>query len=209
MILKIDHVSFSCDEKENFINCIPEDYFISFSEIDLPNVECKRKLLLGQENATHNIFMFQNDAGNIPIEVTQYHVTAGKSEIIVDKSDIYIPTCDITESMRFYMCFGMKAIEKSAEGVVLELSTFLDKTSLRIHLTKSAKTRKPYLDVDGFSSIGLFVDCIEAEASKLCNEGYAFTGISPLTVNGNVMKVAFFYGKTGDIVELITLGGKA
>lgn len=208
MILKIDHISFSCDEKTNCSNSIPKEYELFFSEIRLPNVDCKKELLLNRENKTHDIFMFQSDWGNIPIEVTQYRVTTGQSEISFNKSDIYIPTCDIQESARFFMCLGMKIIEESVASIVLELSTFLDKEPFRIHLSRSPKPRKPYLDILGFSSIGFFVDCIETEAKKLCNEGYAFTGISPIKVNGKTMKVAFSYGKAGEIVELIALGGK-
>ncbi len=208
MILKIDHISFSCDKKTNYIDYIPNDYAISFSEIGLPNVECKNDLLWNQDNKTHDIFMFQSDEGNIPIEVTRYNFTAGESNIFVNKSDVFIPTCDIEESAHFYGCFGMEVIEKSAVDTVLELSTFLNKNPLRIHLRKSVKKRNPFLDIVGFSSIGFFVDCIEEEVKKLSSDGYAFTGISPIKVNGKAMRVAFSYGNMGEIIEFIALGGK-
>lgn len=207
MILKIDHISFSCAEKDIVDSRIPKEYTLVFSEISLPNVDSKKDLLLNRENEKHNIFMFQGPADSIPIEITQYHTVTGQSKISCNKRDIFIPTFDIEETARFFMCFGMKRVGEADGDIILELAPFLDKQCFRVHLTESKIIQKPHLDISGYSSIGLFVDCIDGEAKKIQSAGYSFTGISPINVNGKMLKVAFSYGKHGEIVELIALGG--
>lgn len=210
MILKFDHISFSCDESTHYMEQIPAGYSVVFSEMGLPNVACKKTLLANQDE-THHIFMLQSDGrGCLPIEVTQYPHISGRSPIVFSGSDIVFPSKNRMESQRFYTCMGMNAVENTNKETVLELRPFLDVMPFRIHVVtpRGNTTCSSCLDTLGYSSVGLIVDRIEIEMEKASKAGYIVTGASAITVHGIDMQVAFIQGLYGEIVELIAIGGK-
>lgn len=149
--------------------------------------------------------MLQSESG-IPVEVTQYETVSGEGRISLYQNEIRLPTCSIQSSISYFSCLGMKVLSQSITNAVMGLRPFLDMNEFRICLTQDSSPPLPFLDVMGFSSIGLFVDSIDKEAGKLRKAGYMITNPSTLTVNGKLLEIAFSHGGNGEIVELIAIG---
>ena len=86
------------------------------------------------------------------------------------------------------------------------LSPFLDKKKIFIHLIENTTcVREPFLDISGFSSIGLFVDNIPKHLAQCVAAGFQTSDISPIKVQEKWMNIAFVEGKNGELVELISI----
>lgn len=206
MVLKFDHISYSCDESFDYRSVIPEEYEEQFVERNLQNIRCKEKFLQ-YGSGMHNIFMLDSKENNIPIEITQYPMVSGaNSNLILDKSKIYWYVKELEEAVKFFSILGMKVIARDENSVELSITPFLDKKEYVIHfLRESKKETVPYLDVQGFSSVGLLVDSAEKNLKKISQKGFYVTEISKLKVNGKWLDIGFAEGKNGEIVELISL----
>lgn len=204
MILKFDHISFSCDKEKDYRASIPEGYREIFAEMGLPNTECKRSFLSNWQDV-HNIIMLESESG-IPIEVTQYKTVSGESKLSLYQNEIHIPTPNILSSVSYFLCLGLKVLKQGETDAVLGLRPFLDKDEFLIYLKQGSSPPFPFLDVMGYSSIGLFVGRIDKEADKLRKAGYMVTQPSALTVNRKLLEIVFSHGGSGEIVELIAIG---
>lgn len=204
MILKLDHISFSCDKEKDYRASIPQGYREVFAETGLPNTECKRRFLSDWQDV-HNIIMLQSESG-IPIEVTQYRTVSGEGRMGLYQNEIHIPTRSIPSSVSYFSRLGLKVLSQSGTGAVMGLRPFLDKNEFRIYLKQDSSPPLPFLDVMGYSSIGFLVDSVDKEAEKLRGSGYMVTRPSVLTVNGKLLRIVFSRGGSGEIVELIAIG---
>ena len=70
MLIKIDHVSYSCDDQFDCKRFFDMGYATEFCEERLENIECKKNLLKYKARL-HNIYMLTKE-DSIPIEITMY-----------------------------------------------------------------------------------------------------------------------------------------
>lgn len=202
MVLKIDHISYSCAVGSKIDEKI-KGYTKAFEEVDLPNISCKSSFLkLG--SAVHNISMYVSNDG-FPVEVTAYPVVDGACDAIeFDGNTVTWHVSDVMAAADLFTSLGARASE-TEDGLFL-LKPFLEKKPLYIKLVEDKeKTASGYLDFEGWSSIGLFVDNSEKEALKLAKKNYQVTGISQITVNSQKLDIAFVKGKNNELIEFISM----
>lgn len=206
MVLKIDHVSFSCEKgQENSANVTPI-YERVFFETDLPNISCKRELLKNHAD-THNIIMYHAGESYIPIEVTQYpSVKNVNNDISLNQRAIEWKVKSIKESMGYFETVGFKCIDETNTYAIMKLKPFLDKEPIEISLLETEQiSAEGFLDVFGYSSLGLLVDNVEMELNKFAARNFVTTEVNSLEVNGKKMNVAFTKGPSNEIIELIAV----
>lgn len=204
MLLKLDHVSYSCGRGDGFKKIIPTGYKEQFREEGLPNIECKCSLLK-HHDIMHNIIMYLSDKDYVPIEITQYETVSDiKNKMNINGSEIIFFTQNVNESKRFFSCFDMKTRFDSDKLAELYFQPFLDSHEWTIRLCKNDVKEEAVLDICGFSSIGIIVDKLEKVIEKVKIEGFITTGISQLLVNGKLLEIAFCNGFYGEVVELIS-----
>jgi len=206
MILKFDHISYSCKLDDKHAALI-EGYTQDFCEKGLPNIEAKAPFLENQD-AIHDIALYHCDE-KYPIEITAYPNCTGVNKKY-DMNDAFITVYSeaISETITFYETLGFKKIQvegeddSSADGVRLELIPFMESKKV-VLLVKSAIVGTVCLDQSGFGSLAFVVDKVERHQKQLEKQGYFVSGVDTLTVNGKLLKICFASNEAGDIVELI------
>ena len=206
MILKFDHISFSCSSEVEAARYVPAHYIEVFRDIELNNIPCKMKYLKFK-SPKHNIIMLAPTAPNgrgIPIEITQYPEVLPNTKTLSFKDDtIFWEVSDIPAARRFFLSLGAKEANNMKR---LVLSPFLDKNKIFIQLSENSMcAREPFLDIAGFSSIGIFVDNIQKHLAQCAAAGFPISEISPIKVQERWMNIAFAEGENGELVELISI----
>lgn len=207
MIVKFDHISYSCSLlKEESARQLFSEYETVFHEKDLPNLAMKYPYMR-KEQTTHNIMLLQK-AGSYPIEITAYEAcekrAEGKTEKYVlsdDKIDIY--SANPMETKAFFALLGFKENE---EGI-LELKPLLDEKPLCIKVCKlpeeSTDTHTCFLDEEGFGSLAFVVDNAKKQKALFKEKDYPTSEIEELMVNGKKLKIFFTNSPMGEIIEFI------
>jgi len=206
MILKFDHISLSCSSEVEAANSVPAHYTEVFREMELDNIPCKMKYLK-LKSPKHNIIMLSPTTPNgvgIPIEITQYPEVLPLTKSLSFKNHtIFWEVADVPSARSLFLSLGAKE-ENNIDCFVL--SPFLDKNKILIQLIENpACTGDPFLDISGFSSIGLFVDNIPKHLAQCSAGGFQISEISTIKVQGRWMNIAFVEGKNGELVELISI----
>lgn len=203
MIIKFDHISYSCSDMKHTQDII-SSYYLKFEESNLENIPCK-KALLKQKNPLHNIYMYYAKGDDIPIEITQYTNIKGRNETMkISSRKIEWSVKNLEKAEQFLLCLG--ANKCKGEAYTYSLMAVLEKEPLMIYLKKDENAVAPgYLDVEGWSSIGLIVDNVQNEAEKFKRNGFFVTESSPIMVNSKKLNIVFVRGFNGEIIELISL----
>lgn len=203
MVLRVDHISFSCGNDYSYENILPPGYTKQFEEIGLLNISCK-KGFLKNDASVHNIYMYSDETG-IPIEITQYPKAFCKNEAISFAGrDILWKVKNPQKAKELFNILGGKIDENG----IVQIRPFFEKNPISISFKENSGQDVPYLDVNGFSSLGLFVDDTDKEMAKLAKEGYFTTDSERISVNGKQLSIGFVKGFSGEIVELISLSRK-
>lgn len=204
MVLKIDHVSFSCGNETNWSDILTDDYTNSFIELNLVNIACKIPFLK-YGSKTHNIIMCDAGASNIPIEITQYPEVHGyNNDIRIHGRYIEWNVKDVKKSAEFFKIVGFQVLEENESNILISLKTILDKNPIQIYLSESKEvSAEGFLDIFGYSSLAIIVDNLDKEIKKYKENGFYTTEISDLKVNGNMLSIAFVKGNCNEIIELI------
>lgn len=209
MIIKFDHLSYSCsyEEEEKTINMFCSNgegggHILQFRE------RIKSPLIKNQimQNACdmHGLVMLQpidqnHFRSSVPIEITSYPKVFGSPSYDLLEGLIEFRTRKIEDSLSFYQQLGF---EKETRNV-LSLKTMLDKKRIYVKLVESSDYYSHCLDVKGFSSMAWIVNKIEKYTNKLKGQGITVTDISEVIVNKRRLKICFVIGKQGEIIELI------
>lgn len=196
MIIKFDHISFSCRMGEENKGLL-EGYVQEFEEKGLKNIAAKASFF---QNGSpyHDISLYRHER-KYPIEITAYPECTGENKKYqVTDEAITVFSKDIAETKAFYEALGFK---ETQEGV-LELLPFMEQKKVVLFLEK-ADTEEVYLDKSGFGSLAFVVDRIEKHKTQLEKKDFFVTDIEILTVNGKELKICFAANKAGDIVEFI------
>lgn len=206
MILKVDHISYSCGMNVDFFAIIPKGYQLAFKEENLINVEAK-KSFLKNKNYYHNIYMFENDENMIPIEVTQYtEIENCKSNLDFQGDVLIYNVLKVKDSTDFFSILGEIPTAVKDGFTILELKFALDKRKILLYFKEASEIyNEPYLDVVGYSSLGIWVDSVEKYHKKYIENGYFPSDISEITVNKKQLKIFFVKGKNCEILEIIGL----
>ncbi|MBQ3035476.1 MAG: hypothetical protein IJD31_00970 [Lachnospiraceae bacterium] len=205
MIVKFDHISFSCTlEEEKEVRDLFKNYEIVFHEEKLRNSVIKKDYMRAEQEL-HNI-MLLNSQDEYPIEITAYPkcISSDLNECVkYELVDDYIVIYSVapTETERFLKLLGMKQSENS----LWEIKPFLDKRKLKIKVCKTEEKRKVYLDNRGYGSLAFLVDNICKQKKLLENSDISCSDIDELMVNGKMLKIFFASSITGEIIEFIGL----
>lgn len=205
MIVKFDHLSYSCSEKEEkrVIEgfCNTGSYRVQFYE-KIKNVKVKMNILQ-YPSEFHGLAMLQpadkNEIVNIPVEITSYPEVKGDSPYNLKEGIIEFKTKNLRESRNFFQQLGFREVENG----ILSLKTILDKKIYNIRLVETNIDYSGYLDVNGFSSMACIVAKIEEYVKELKRREMTVTDLEQVFVNNRKLKVCFACGKYGEIVELI------
>lgn len=203
MILKFDHISYSCT-KECANNVLFETYNEVFCEEELINLQIKKELLK-YESKYHAIKML-NSNGNYPIEITSYpncNQNGRKYEVVGGEIVVYTPAPEKT--IHYMKAIGFKQVEDD----LLQLKPMLDAgpVILRIVYDKIVPL-KWYLDYEGFGSLAFVVDNAVKHKKKLEENGIYVTDIQQLCVNGKNLNIFFSNSESGEIIEFISVEKK-
>ncbi len=196
MIIKFDHISYSCQTGEEPVGLL-EGFTQEFSETKLPNITAKNSFLKNKA-ATHNISLYRCE-GKYPIEITAYPECDGenrKYDVSDDLIVVYSP--DVETTVAFYEAIGFKVTEDKC----LELLPFMEQKKVVLQV-KEADTDEVFLDKGGFGSLAFVVDRIEKHRTQLEKKAFQVTDVEMLKVNGKELKICFVTDGIGDIVEFI------
>ena len=206
MIIKFDHLSYSCSfkEEEDIVKrfCGTGCYTVQFKE-SIKNIPVKMQLMQNV-NDTHGLTMLQPVGGNssqvyLPVEITSYSKVSGCSAYSLIDGIIEFKTVNLKESILFYQQLGF---QKESSGM-LSLKTMLDRHNIYIRLSECDESYSNCLDVTGFSSIAWIINKMEKYVKTLHEKGIKVTDIDTLTVHGRKLKICFVLGRQGEIIELI------
>lgn len=128
-----------------------------------------------------------------PIEITQYpEVDHGVANLSFKDNTIFWQVADVSVARNLFLSLGTKEADAANR---LVLTPFLEK-KIFIHLVENPRgKREPFLDVKGFSLIGLFVDNIEKHLVQCADVGFQISNISQIKVQERWMNIAFVEGK--------------
>ena len=102
MIMKFDHIAFSCsrteiDEKLKQFS----SYEKVFYEKDLPNIEAKKDLL-SNDAPYHDIILLKHTSRGIFMELTAYEEVSGTAKYDLEEQAVIVHTSSIESSINFY-----------------------------------------------------------------------------------------------------------
>lgn len=195
MILKFDHISYSCKLDDN-TDALLTGYTQAFSEKALPNIEAK-KTFLKKQDTVHDIALYHCE-GKYPIEVTAYPNCSGANKKFeMNDTFITVYSQNMEETIAFYKALGFKE-----DGTMLALTPFMESQKVNLQV-KESDTGDVFLDQKGWGSLAFVVDKVERHQKQLEKQGYFVSGVDTLTVNGKLLKICFASNQAGDIVELI------
>jgi hypothetical protein len=205
MILKFDHISYSCTyfEEDKVLNSFSE-YNVIFSQKQLFNIGGKSHFFKNAQNL-HNITLLNAEC-RIPIEITAYSKCIGGDACLeVDRNEniIKLMTSDINETIKLFENLGFKIERNSYNGVFAMIKPFLDKYKISINILENQKKLAWNLDKAGYSSLAFIVDNIKKERERLKQLGYFTTNIERIKVNNRDLQVFFVKGNVGEIFEII------
>lgn len=130
MILKFDHIAYSCQRQD-----LPQvlarfsSYRQIFCEKSLINIQAKRELMTDKNLSYHDIIMLNSNNG-LPIEITAYDETAGRGKYSLQDKNILCHTVDSVASDKFFTVVGWK--KQTADRY--KLNTFFDDIPIYIEL---------------------------------------------------------------------------
>lgn len=218
MIIKFDHVSYSCsyeNETKAIDHFIQMDaYKVMFKETSLKNISCKKNLMQRPHYEHHLTFLQPLQAyycparmnqleyeggGILPIEITSYPQCTGEPSWNLMNNNLEYITDNIEESKMFLKLVGFKVISDDC----LTLTTIFDKQPITLKLTRCIKKKISALDMIGFTSIALIVDNLDNYIRKINQNNYTAAKEECIIVNKKELKISFAKGPCGEIIELI------
>ena len=201
MIIKFDHISFSCGRDLARSVPIPSGYELQFQEKSLKNISCKQ-IFLKVPHREHDIYMYEKP-GNPPIEITAYDTCfSGIEGMAAEGHSIVIYSPHPEKTAEFLSLFGLKKVEQDGAELALEGRFALGGVTF---LVRKADAVEWSLDKTGWSSVGFLSSNVQKELKKVQEAGYEVTCAEELEVNHRRMNIGFCKGPFGEIIEIISL----
>ena len=205
MIVKFDHVSYSCAlGEEEKVRGMFEGYHTEFHEVDLKNMPMKFPYMHTRQEK-HNI-MLLSKADSYPVEITAYVICrerqeSGFSKYVVNHDLIEVYSVNPEKTKAFFELVGLKTDEEGTFWI----KPMLDERTLKIKVCQAKQDRKVYLDEEGFGSLAFVVDNAKKHREQMLNGGFSCSEIEELLVNGKKLKIFFTNSPTNEIIEFIGL----
>ena len=200
MILKFDHIAFTCskDEIDEILGSL-KGYNQVFYNTDIPNLEIKHKLM-SYWCDTHDILLLERE-GEYPIEITAYEQTGFEKEKYEIRDNIIIVnTSSLSESIDFYRAIGFK----QSDDCELTINPVIGNNNIILHLNKLDSIMN-HLDNRGFCCLAFITNSVDNEKRKLDKKNISTTDIKTLRVNSKELNIFFAYNTEGDICEFISI----
>lgn len=202
MILKFDHISFSCEKQQVQSLPLTAGYELQFREMSLRNLGCK-EAFFQKPHTDHDIYMYERK-GALPIEITAYDSCfSGVSSMDMENDSILIYSPDPAETADFFMLLGLKSERLDKTAFVLK-GSFILGGSITLRILQSGMAGWK-LDKAGWSSLGFLSGDSQKELRRMHDAGYEVTDAEELIVNQKAMNIGFCKGPFGEIIEIISL----
>lgn len=201
MIIKFDHISFSCGKE--LAQSIPfiSGYELQFQERALKNINCKQSFFK-MPHREHDIYMYEKPQ-NLPIEITAYDTCfSGRKSMAVENNSIIMYSPYPEKTIEFLSLFELKRAGRKGNDFVLEGRFVLGGVTLQV---RDANIVEWKLDKTGWSSVGFLSSNVLKELKKVQDAGYEVTCTEQLEVNHRRMNIGFCKGPFGEIIEIIGL----
>lgn len=202
MIIKLDHIAYSCNrnEMEHVLEMF-SGYQMVFHETNLKNLPIKRGLMDSWAE-DHDIVLLNRD-GFLPVEMTAYDETVCGCEKYKIENNLITVFCNsIINSKMFYKALGFNEIGDN----IMILRTLIGEVvtirfeSISVPLPNDHRTR---LDSKGYCCLAFVTNNAEKEKRKLDKCGAETTEIMKLVINKKTLNIFFVYNECDDIVEFI------
>ncbi len=201
MILKFDHIAFTCKRKElDEVLASFSEYKQVFFEKGLLNLSVKKQLLSTWKE-DHDIVLLNREI-SFPVEITAYDDTCEGGKFEINNGAIIVLSDNIFESEIFYQAIGFKKHDD-----MMEIRTILDKRPIPLKLIPESDNMlgQTYLDSAGYCCLAFVTNNAEKERGRLIGKGVKVTGIQPLRINGKNVNIFFAYNDHSDICEFISI----
>lgn len=200
MILKLDHIAYSCDKNEisDVLKCFIQ-YEKVFYEKRLPNLINKYELLANWSHDHDIILLNCND--KIPIEITAYDSTNKGCKYSIDGYEVLVRTSSVEKSIDFYQAIGFKCCEDGS----FKLKPIMDNNPLTLRMIESKESNHNKLDSSGFCCLAFITSDAKKEKKSLDRKNVFTTSIENLYVNRKSLDIFFAYNQYGDLCEFISI----
>ncbi len=202
MIIKLDHISFSCGKSQ--ICSLPPaaGYELQFRELSLKNLRCKESFFR-RPQPDHDIYLYERKGG-LPVEITAYDTCfCGTDSLALKEDTIMVYSPEPYKTAEFLMMFGLKKERADADGLLL-IGGFVIGGPLTVRVSQ-ADSAEWMLDKTGWSSLGFLSNDSQRELARLSAAGYETTDAEELEVNQKPMNIGFCRGPFGEIIEIISI----
>lgn len=204
MIIKFDHIAYSCEkgEMQRYKSTL-DGYHEVFHYSSVENIEIKFGLMQNRL-ADHDIALFEKE-NSIPIEVTGYdHVGEGESHYETVNNIINVNSPDGAASGKFYENIGFKTDKDRVHMTLRPLVGIPVKIKIHDKVNKGIYAEADnYLDRAGYCCLAFITNNPWKEKSRLESRGLYTTDIVPLQLGGTKMDIFFTKSNAGDICEYI------
>lgn len=204
MILKFDHIAFSCDKKaiNDFLKLI-DGYETVFYEEGIENPRIKEALMASFQN-NHTIALMEKQ-DNLPIEITAYDITHKGEPKYRFSCDIphriTVNTWDENESISFYKSIGFT---ENCDRM-LKMSFAVGLRHLELQIVKNYRPTENKLDTEGYCCLAFVTNDVKKEKRRLEERGLCVTDIGTVQLNNRIMEVFFANNAQGDTCEFIQI----
>lgn len=201
MIIKFDHISFSCGKEAARPLLVTAGYELQFQEQALKNISCKQAFF-HVPHAEHDIYMYEKPQ-KLPIEITMYDTCfPGIDSMSVENHSIVMYSTHPEKTSEFLSLFGLKKTEQTGDDLMLEGRFALGGVTFGIRKADAVEWK---LDKTGWSSVGFLSSNVQKELDRVKAAGYEVTCAEELEVNHRRMNIGFCKGPLGEIIEIISL----
>ncbi|MCM1213723.1 MAG: hypothetical protein NC331_00485 [Lachnospiraceae bacterium] len=201
MIMKFDHISFSCERKSVRSVSSISGYELQFQNFNLRNIDCK-KIFFREPQQGHDIYLYEK-VQDVPVEITAYDTCfQGEDSMDVENSTVIMYSPDPGKTSEFLASLGLKKMESCGDELFLEGKFALGRVSCAIRKVNAVEWK---LDKTGWSSICFLSSDTKKELQRIQAAGYNVTSVEELTVNQKRMDIGFCTGPFGEIVEIISI----
>ncbi len=205
MIIKFDHLAYSCNSTElTKVESTFKGYKIGFRD-EVVNLPLKENLM-HRYNDTHILtFLEPLSPEVIPIEITSYNTVADKQTPSIEydtKHTIKIYTENINNTTSLLKAVGFKNKDNHLEYT----SLFAPKTVL-VKLIETKHNINWALDNSGFSCLAFMSNNALKEQERL-SEQFECTEVDKLVVNDKNLSLFFVKGSSGELIEIFSVDRK-
>ncbi len=205
MIVKFDHIAYSCSKTE-LATVVPsfKDYSVAFSD-EVANLELKKELMHYYIDNHKLIFLEPCSPEKLPIEITCYETVSSNAKTAIEYDfghTLKIRTPDINHSSELLEALGFKFKNEH-----FEYSSLFPPKTVKIELIKEPVKVDWSLDNHGYCCLAFMSNNAYKEHEKLSKQ-FRCTEVDTLIVNGKQLNLFFVKGSCGELIEIFSIDRK-